>query len=277
MPAGLRFFAIGLPVVGMLSLPLTWLLLDQWKWILMPRFQPARAVLFVTVMAVILAMSAAMRAARSGRIPEALLWGLFSYAVPIRDRVSAVLLPDLGDPLARRRAVLAVLLAALAIAAAWLEGRRPRLSRLVWIPALCAPFFLIPYYGDVVNYPSLNETDIRALADWARADTGKDAVFLFPDAGKGLEPGIFRARALRALYVDWKGGGQVNMVKAFGQEWWRRWRDTVDRPFEPDGVDRFASLGIDYIVVNPKNRLPGRAAVFENTSYIAYRLKEDHR
>jgi hypothetical protein len=51
MTIELRFFQLGLLVVGMLSMPLSWLLLDQWKWALMPQFQPLRALLFLTLCA----------------------------------------------------------------------------------------------------------------------------------------------------------------------------------------------------------------------------------
>ena len=49
-------------------------------------------------------------------------------------------------------------------------------------------------------------------------------IFVFPDAGHALDPGIFRCDALRAVYVDWKGGGQVNFFREFGEQWWFRWR-----------------------------------------------------
>ena len=68
----LKFFAIGMPLAGMLSLPLSHLLLEQWKWTVMPQFQPVRALLFVTVFAVVLASAAgaAPRSAASGRRPS---------------------------------------------------------------------------------------------------------------------------------------------------------------------------------------------------------------
>jgi hypothetical protein len=49
-------------------------------------------------------------------------------------------------------------------------------------------------------------------------------VFLFADRGKSLDSGIFRSEALRAIYVDWKGGGQVNYLPEPGLEWWSRWQ-----------------------------------------------------
>ena len=54
-------------------------------------------------------------------------------------------------------------------------------------------------------------------------NTPKDAVFQFGDAERRLEPGVFRARAKRALYVDWKAGGQVNFLQPFAMLWAERW------------------------------------------------------
>jgi hypothetical protein len=108
------------------------------------------------------------------------------------------------------------------------------------------------------------------LSAWARASTSPDAVFLFADAGKQLQPGIFRSEALRAVYVDWKGGGQVNYLTELGEQWWSRWQQVMAAPFEPRNVARYGALGIDYIVLSPRNRLPDRAPIFENASYLAY-------
>jgi len=75
----------------------------------------------------------------------------------------------------------------------------------------------------VIPFPALSnpaassdQTDLRALADWAR-NSPPPALFLFPDSGTSFDPGIFRARSLRGLYVDWKSGGQVNYFSEFGR------------------------------------------------------------
>ena len=60
--------------------------------------------------------------------------------------------------------------------------------------------------------------ELAQLSAWARASTPPDAVFLFPDVAHGLDPGIFRAEALRAVYVDWKSGGQANFYAAMARE-----------------------------------------------------------
>jgi hypothetical protein len=271
MPVGLQFFAVGLPLVGMLSIPVSYLLLERWKWALLPKFQPARAVLFVTAVAVILSMSAALKAATAKRLPEAVLWAIFGIAVPIQPRVTMLLWPDFNDALIRRRVAIALLLAALAVAAAWFDNRRGVLARTLWVLALLLPFVMIPHYGKVAAAePSVETPELLELCAWAHSNTPKGAVFLFPDAGKALYPGVFRSRALRALYVDWKGGGQVNMVTEFGTEWWRRWQQTVEPGFRPDWLGKYAELGIDYVVVAPKNRLANRAPVFENGRFLVY-------
>jgi hypothetical protein len=124
----------------------------------------------------------------------------------------------------------------------------------------------------VLNYPRLHTPELAQLSQWARSSTPTDAVFLFPDAAHGLDPGIFRGEALRAVYVDWKGGGQVNYLKGLGEQWWSRWQQTVGAGFQPADLAKYDGLGIQYLVVQERNRLP-RPAAFENSKYIAYQLR----
>ncbi len=265
----LSFFLVGLPLAGLLSMPLQYLLLDELKWSLIAQIQPARALLFVTAFAVILAAAAGIDAARRRRYWEAALWFLPVFAVPANGRALA-LITDLATPLARRRLLLVLALALLAAAAGWADAVRPRWSAAPWAAAALVPFFVIPGYGDMQNYPALDTPELRQLADWARASTPKDAVFAFPDAGYGLQPGIFREEALRAVYVDWKAGGQVNFVRGFGPEWWSRWQATGAGKFRPALIRKFAALGIDYVVLKRPHRLPDRRPVFENTQFVVY-------
>ncbi len=55
IPASLFPYTIGLPLIGALSVPAAYLLLDKMKLALLPQFQPMRALLFITVMAALLA------------------------------------------------------------------------------------------------------------------------------------------------------------------------------------------------------------------------------
>src|SRR6185369_12523123 len=128
-----------------------------------------------------------------------------------------------------------------------------------------AAFLAVPLAGGIVNYPALHTAELRQLAVWARSSTPADSVFLFPGAGRALQPGVFRSEALRAVYVDWKGGGQVNYLSAFGEQWWFRWQQAAG----PIDLPKYNGLGITHIVLESPNRLP-RPALFENSRYFVY-------
>jgi hypothetical protein len=249
-----RFFLIGLPLVGVLAMPVSYLLLDQWKWILMPQIQPARAVLFVAAMAGILAAIAAVKAGGQGRWWESALWFLVVFAIPVSTFA--------GRPLPGGLGWLALGLALVATLAVWAESGRRKWAPLPWAAAVLVPFFLIPAWG-VPKARTPENANLAALAAWARSSTPKDAVFLFPDAGREVYPGTFRARALRAVYVDWKSGGQVNFLRSFAREWWTRWQR----------VGAYPAGGIDYLVLKPAHRLDGRAPVFENSGFVVYETR----
>jgi hypothetical protein len=269
-PYSLRFLLCGLPVFGLLSIPLSWVLLENMKWSLIPQFQPARATLFIVVMAVVAAGICGVRAAQAGSRAESVAWFYFAFAVPAQSDVVQLLLPDLRQPLAIRRFAVTLALAVLAMLACYFEGRRPRFSAAAWAFSLLLPFYMIPQIGLVKNYPQLDHAEMRELSAWARAQTDPAAVFLFPDAGKELYPGLFRAQAVRAIYVDWKSGGQVNLLKEFAVEWWARWQKTMEGSFDPNQLDRYRGLGIDYLVVKTDNPLPGLAPVYRNSKYLVY-------
>ncbi|MGH9723358.1 MAG: DUF6798 domain-containing protein [Bryobacteraceae bacterium] len=253
MPPALRAFAIGLPVIGVASLPVSYLTLDVWKWALMPQFQPMRAVLFVTLMTQLLACAAGARAAIARRWWEAIPWFALAFLIPVNVRVAQI--PEL-----RRVAIIAVL-----AALAWLAVRFE--SRAAIAIVALAAFFAVPIIGRVRNYPALHNASLNELSGWARATTPKEAVFLFPDSAKDLEAGVFRAGALRAIYVDWKGGGQVNYSSALATEWWRRWQQAMTKRLTPD---EYAAFGVDYVVVKSGRPIAGREALYRNDRFAVY-------
>ena len=253
-----RFFSAALAVCGLAMMPLQYLLLDVGKWILMPQFQPARAVLWVAVMAELLALAAGWHAMKANRRGEAAAWLAAAFLLPAAGAAPLVEL---------HRYPWRLLAAALAGGLAWLGAWRPAA-----VPALAAAtFFVIPAAGRLELYPNLHSAELDGLAAWARASTGKDDVFLFADAGRRLEPGIFRAKALRALYVDWKSGGQANLLRDYGYEWRRRWQAVREArpPLLP--LEDYARLGIDWVVAAPQNAPPGAEAAFRNARYAVFR------
>lgn len=259
LSADMHFFLLGLPLVGILSMPLSYVLLEQMKWAIIPQLQPMRALLFVSLIAAFLAAAAGCRAAVKARHLESFCWFAAAYVVPAGITTAAV-------PSWRRIAVVLVL-GALAAGACSIRGRGAATATVV---AALAGFFLIPSLGGVRNYPELDSPELDQLAQWARTSTPKEAVFLFPDAGRQLYPGIFREHARRAVYVDWKGGGQVNYLEELGEQWWARWRNAM---MKPKTLPEYRAMGIDYVVLRPAHRIPREHAAFENSRFVVYRLK----
>jgi hypothetical protein len=269
----LRFFLVGMPLLGILSIPASYLLLDVWKSALGPQLQPAREVLFVVALAGLLSAVAGIKAAQAGRGVESFLWFLGAFVIPTGSPIQHVFLRSFGDPLMRRRLLLVVMLSAGAALAAWAQSARRRSSIPAWAALVLVPFFLYPGYGKVVNSTPLRSQDLDELSRWARSSTALDAVFLFPDAGRDLYPGVFRTHALRAVYVDWKGGGQANYLPGVGQEWWKRWQAVMAPKFKPGKTARYSTYGVDYVVVKRKNRPAGEQPVLENSSFAVYRVR----
>jgi len=256
LPMEMRTLSIVLPAMGILSMPLSWLLLEQLKWSLVPQLQPMRALLFVTAFAVILASIAALK---TSHILESAAWFTLLFYIPMQ--------PQLFDPPSLRIALTAIGLGAFAS----VSLRLPRQALLI---AGALAFFVIPGIGRVSNYPNLHTPEIDDLSRWVRDHTPPAAVFLFPDAGHSLDPGLFRVKALRAVYVDWKSGGQVNYLKDFAGEWRTRWDAVNHEGFGASAIPAYHALGIDYLVLQREHALAGLQPVYENSRYAVYRITE---
>jgi hypothetical protein len=235
----LRVILLALPLVGAASVGLSYLLLDVAKWIVIPQVQPARALLWVTAAAILNGALAAVGAAHWG---ERFAWLLAPFWLP-------------GNGLW------------------WLAAPAAAAVRTRWawaaIPvALCS----YPYLGGVQNYPNLHTPELTELSAWARSNTRGEAVFHFPDAGLALYPGIFRARSVRAVWVDRKGGGQVNFAYGLAQEWWRRYDATIGRPYQPMPLAAYRSLGADYIVLQRGHARTDAQPVYANQTFAVYAL-----
>lgn len=264
-----RWFSVALPVFGLLMVALQWLLLDKLKWILIPQMQPARAVLFITAFAVILCSIAAWRSGAEGRWRESAAWLFVVFAVPANGRVLE-LIYGLGDPLIAKRLALVALMA---LAVAWLIRWSETKSPVIVLAAIALPLLVLPGPAQVQTYPDLHPPELYELVAWANKNTRKEDVFQFADAHRALAPGIFRVEAQRALYVDWKGGGQVNLLKQFAEQWWQRWQavNEAKPPLRP--LEDYRALGIDYLVVAPKNRPAGTSPAFANSAYEVIALR----
>ncbi|MEO8592723.1 MAG: DUF6798 domain-containing protein [Candidatus Solibacter sp.] len=265
LPAPLAAFLWVMPLFGLAMVPLSWLLLDRWGWAYIPVWQPARCVLFLSLGLHVLAAAAGVRAALDRHWPQAAAWQTLAFAIAVKHAAA-------GPPFRWAPLALAAGLGMLALASTAVPAKY-RDAALVF--AGLAPFLMIARSGLVENYATLPRTDIESLAAWARAATPQDAVFLFPNARKDVAPAVFRARASRALYVDWKGGGQVNYFPDFAQEWWKRWQETREGRWNVRPVDlrRIAEMGVDYLVVPADRPIPGTEPLFVNPRFRVYPTK----
>lgn len=113
-------------------------------------------------------------------------------------------------------------------------------------------------------------TGVEELAAWAEANTWGSSMFLFPDAGRALYPGIFRARSVRAVYVDWNSRQLIKYFEKFALEWDKRWRETMDEAYSPQHLQSFRTLPIDYYVLQQRHQLSGVVPVFSNNNFVVY-------
>lgn len=262
VPLALRAYSLGLPLIGLVMIPLSYGLLEGVKWTLLPQFQPARALLFVTTFTMLLTALAGAHALRRNRL-EAGLWFFVPIALSAQPRFTDLLLPDLGNPvLLQRLALIAGLAAAAALARRW------------WVAALVAvaPFLLLPTVGQVQNYATPNLDRLRELSAWAQANTPREAMFVFPNAARSNDPSLFRVFAQRPVYVDWKGGGQLNFLHDFAREWWERWQQVMANGYQPGAEAQYTQWGIDFLVLPPTAAKPSAERVFVNSAFAVYRL-----
>jgi hypothetical protein len=259
----LRDFLAGLSLVGVLSIPVSYVVLELGGF---AQLQPSRAVLLPVLISGLLACACAVFAADRGAWIETLAW----VSVPIVEVTEPKLITFFVE--ARSIAWTAALLAAMLICF-WL-ARRTRGATLVVAGLL--PMVAFPALGLVDNpQRRFHWLEIEQVANWAHENTVEDAVFLFPDSGHNTLPGVFRARAERALYVDWKSRGQANYFPQFAVDWWKRWQDTREGQWivQEEDFSRLADLRVDYIVVRAEHALPRRNTEFRNSEYVVYRTR----
>lgn len=261
-PPDLRLWFSSLAVIGVVSMPVSYLLLDVLKWSLIPQIQPARAVVYVVVALILAGGAAAMHAATKRKWMEAAGWLALIIAIPAENQILNLILRAFEAPTAMRLIMVLVLAATLTACAA-VSRARPALIVVSLLPIL-----LIPGWGGVRNYPELDTPALTDLSVWALHRTQRDDIFLFPDVGRSLQPGIFRANSLRAVYVDRKAGGQVNFLPEFGREWWRRWQLTMEGTILESAAYR--QLGVTYVVFTKGQSFESRQPVYQNAQYRVY-------
>ena len=265
LSAAVKPYLAALPLIGLLSIPLSYLLLEQAQLAIVPQVQIMRSLLFTVMVAVILAVLAGFRAASQGRWWEAPLWLFPAFFLPM----APVWLTQKPAPF-----YLVAMALALATALAMvLEKRHPRVALVGAALVFAGCFFAPEGLAKARNYTLLGDANLTALVSWAQAQTDKDDVFLFRDMGTRNEPGRFRAQALRAVYVDWKGGGQVNYYEFYANEWSARWQRFMKPPFTVAELPALRAAGVRYLVFRKAVPEIEGKPVYQNAGYRVYRLE----
>lgn len=272
---GLRWFLWGIPVVALCSIPVAWLMMERLHLMIAAQAQPARALAAMYALGVVALLSAGALASRKGKWVECGCWLLGGYAMVFLDRtVTFSQQLTAGQPLYSQW----LWVPALAIASAallWLRPRKPAVASVLFLALMAAPFaiYRLQFHADVMAQDA-RTPEVMALSAWAEKNTGRDDVFLFPGFERSTEPGVFRSVARRALYVDWKAGGQVNFDIEFARLWWERWNDAGKGKFDPRRAAHFARLGIDYLVVPATAALDGLTPLYANGRFVVYRTAD---
>ncbi len=266
----LRWFFVVLPLLGIVSVPISYLLLEQLRWSLILQIRPAAELLFTVATASLACSIAGIRAALKRKAWEATLWFLLVFALPVNVRVL-----DLLQVSNRRSAIQLAFCVAVAVLLALLltQFGSTKVRRLV----LLIPFLAIvaaPRIGRVENHSKIDRKPIAELAEWAENNTWGSSMFLFPDAGRDLYPGIFRAESRRGVWVDWRSGSLANYFESFANDWWERWQQTMEGSFSAARLQEMLSLPVDYYVLKRSNHLADVRPIFRNREFVVYDARD---
>jgi hypothetical protein len=257
----LRQWLWGFAVAAVVSVPFSWIVLDQLRWSMAGPWDPTRALVFITLLCALLPASCGIFAAREGRWWEAPAWFAVAIALPVKDSLATWFV----NPW------LIVLVLAL-VAASTAAGRLASRTRgITLVAAGVLPFLALPLSGLVRPPEPMDSPELRQLAAWAKASTDETAVFLFADEAYGGS-GPFRALALRSIYIDFEGRALVNYFPVFAAEWDRRWRDVRygNWPVGPADFEQLAEWNINYVVLRKEHAIPSKQAEFSNSHYVVY-------
>jgi Domain of unknown function (DUF6798) len=315
----LRSFVFATVLWGSITIPASWVLLDQFRLAILPQLQPARALIFMVTFTLIFSWAAAWKGLAAEPLKlENHLWLSSSLFLALDRSLLLLLWPVLILEVLRntalekdfsrgwRRCIRGSGLLAQLLFVAFIAILRPcSLELFSWViarnmgfvfllslalgitvakrpasPRLACPSLPILTILLLLALPSIfkepaaapDRREILNLASWAKSMTPVDAVFLFSDVGRDKSPGVFRFYANRAVFVDWKAGGQVNFSRSFAIEWGRRWEDTREGVPNLTKAQEFAGKGIDYLVTQKPHSVPNLNPAYETRTFCVYRL-----
>jgi hypothetical protein len=222
--------------------------------------------LFTMVIASLACSVAGIRAALQRKNCEAALWFVLVFALPLNVRPLDLLRVNNLKNLIQL--ALCITLAGLLAACLSQFGSKTLRPIVLVVPVLAIA--LAPTISSVQHYRKIDQKPIDEIADWAEKNTWGSSMFLFPDAGRALYPGIFRAESRRPVWVDWNSGSLGNYFESFAKEWWERWQQTMEGPFSSQRLEGMLLLPVDYYVLKRENHLADVKPVFGNAEFVVY-------
>ena len=260
-----RWLVAGMGFAGILSVFCTYLLVDCARLAIAAALQPSRMLVFTAVFTSLLCALAAVEAVIGRRRWEALGWFAVVAALPLNAQLF-----DFLCIFDRHHAAQFALCLAVAVLLTW-TARAQSKRRLLPIAFLAAISALaLAINGGRLSPSDESRNSVIELASWAEQNTWGGSLFLFPDAGRELYPGVFRARSRRALWVDWKSGMLAASFQLVALEWRDRWQGSMEGGFSRGRLESMLSLPIDYYVVKSAHRLPGMRTAFRNQEFYVY-------
>lgn len=262
----LRWLLIGLPALGLLSLPASYVALERLRWQLVSQIEPAQAVIFSVAFSAIACGVAGGYSAMARKRGEAVVWLLIVLGIAVHSRVFDFLELNKAASLLELAICVSLAIAITHAFTAWPQSRWRYASLLVPVIAAFA-------FTQLPESHHSREEDLRPILDvanWAETSTWGSSMFLFPDAGHESYPGVFRAASRRAVWVDWGSGKLVNTSDVAAVEWQDRWEQTMQQKFSPERLQNMLSLPIDYYVLKRADRLESVRPVFRNREFFVY-------
>ena len=241
-----RWLMIGTGICGVLSIPVSYLLLDQGRFAWAARTQPTRVLLYVVAGSGVLFGLAGMRAMLQRAVGESLGWFFLLFTLPASQGIFSLRLAQ---------GALALALAALLTGLLLFLAAKP--ARFATLAAPVVAALALAHTPGLRAAPIPLRSTMPEMARWADSSTWGSSIFLFADAGRAGYPGVFRAQSRHGLWVDWDSARGVAFSETAAARWQERWSSTMQNGFTAAHLEGMLALPIDYYVLRAEHKLDG--------------------
>jgi len=268
LPRRFRWLVLGGGFCGLLSTPISYLLLDQNHFAWAARLRLPRTLLFTAAAAALLFGLAGMRAILHRHGWEALGWFTLLFTLPLSSGLFDFFRVTNEQRLSQF--AVACALAALLTGLLWGFASRSGAARFLTLAAPVLASLALARLPGLRPPPAPFRQSVAELAAWADGGTWGSSVFLFADADRAAYPGVFRALSRHALWADWKSREGVAYSEMAALRWQERWQQAMRNGFSTATLESILPLPIDYYVLRRQNQLLGARYAFLNRDFVVY-------